>query len=339
VVQLPALRGTGGTYTPTLGLRLNAPAAQGVRNVGRLMLPRVIGLAIAQFNFWVNVNLGSRIGVEGVVSALKLGFSLMLLPQGVLAQAVATVLLPTFSAQAARGEQDELRATLTSASQAIGYLTLPATVGLILLSTPIVEMFFKRAAFDEQDVAMVAWALIWYAVGLVAHSLLEIVTRAFYALHDTMTPVWVGGGAMALNLALSIAFAWGFEWLGGTYWGASYKSWMPLGGLALANSLATILETATLSLLLRGRLLASRMADADARRTPSGSVWRTAAGSAVMAAVLWAFLRLAPTTNAWLLGGGGLIVGLGSYLGVTLLLRSPEPRFALAAVRRRLGRS
>jgi hypothetical protein len=114
---------------------------------------------------------------------------------------------------------------------------------------------------------------------------------------------------------------------------------MPLGGLALANSLATILETATLSLLLRVRLAARQPADVDARHAPSGSAWRTAAGSAVMAAALWVFLRLAPTTNPWLLGGGGLIVGLGSYLGATLLLRSPEPQLALAAIRRRLDRS
>ena len=329
LVQLPALRGIGGTYTPLLGLRRDAPASRGVRNVGRLMLPRVLGLAITQLNFWVNVNLGSRLGkaagVEGVVSALRLGFSLMLLPQGVLAQAVATVLLPTFSAQAARGEQKELRATWASASQAIAYLTLPAAVGLIALSGPFVEMFFMRNAFDRQDVSMVAWALIWYAVGLVGHSLLEIVTRAFYALHDTMTPVWVGGGAMLLNLVLSVAFAWGFERVGARY--AAYQPWMPLGGLALANSLATILETTTLSLLLRRRLAVEG--------PRSGSAWRTALGSAVMAAVLSVFLWLAPTRNAWLLGGGGALLGLGSYLGVTLLLRSPEPRLAWAAIRKR----
>jgi putative peptidoglycan lipid II flippase len=178
---------------------------------------------------------------------------------------------------------------------------------------------------------MVAWALIWYAVGLVAHSLLEIVTRAFYALHDTMTPVWVGGGAMLLNLVLSIGFASAFETVGRRYGG--YRPWMPLGGLALANSLATILETATLSLLLRRRLAAEGVPDAG-----RGSVWRTVSGSAAMAALVWAFLRLSPTGNAWLLGGGGALVGLGSYVGVTLLLRSPEPRFAWEAVRRRLAR-
>ena len=183
LIQLPALRGVDWRYTPHLGLRL-----EGVRNVARLMGPRVLGLAITQANFWVNINLGSRIGVEGVVSALKLGFSLMLLPQGVVGQAIATVLLPTLSAQAARQEQDALRATLGSAYRAVLYMTVPATVGMVLLSRPLTQMFFQRDAFDAQDAAMVAWALAWYTVGLVAHSLLEIVTRAFYALHDTATP-------------------------------------------------------------------------------------------------------------------------------------------------------
>jgi putative peptidoglycan lipid II flippase len=236
LVQLPAFKRIDWTYSPILGLRL-----AGVRNVARLMGPRVLGLAITQLNFWININLASRLVVEGVVSALKLGFSLMLLPQGVVAQAMAVVLFPAFSAQAAREDQGALRTTLVSASQVIIYLTLPATVGLILLSQPIVQMFFQRNAFDSQDVAMVAWALIWYAVGLVAHSQLEIVTRAFYALHDTATPVWVGGGAMALNIVLSLLLMRLFGWLGMRFASASYQPWMPLGGLALANSLATIL--------------------------------------------------------------------------------------------------
>ena len=100
---------------------------------------------------------------------------------------------------------------------------------------------------------MVAWALAWYAVGLVAHSELEVVTRAFYALHDTATPVWVGGGAMTLNIGLSLLFRWLFERLGVQHL-PLYQPWMPLGGLALANSLATILETLTLTWLLRRRL-------------------------------------------------------------------------------------
>jgi putative peptidoglycan lipid II flippase len=324
LVQLPALRRLDWSYAPILGLRL-----EGVRNVGRLMGPRVLGLAVTQLNFWVNINLGSRIAVEGIVAALKLGFSLMLVPQGIVAQAIATVLFPSFSAQAARDERDALLETLLSASQAVLYLTLPATIGLILLRRPLVEVFFMRGVFDSRAVALVSWALAWYAVGLVAHSELEIVTRAFYALHDTATPVWVGGGAMALNLALSLLLWWLFAWAGSRYAPALYEPWMPLGGLALANSIATILETLTLFWLFWRRI------GARGGRSFAASLWRTAASTALMGGVIAAFLRLAPTDNPWLLGSGGTLLGGGTFLLVSLLLRSPELDLARTAVQRR----
>jgi putative peptidoglycan lipid II flippase len=218
---------------------------------------------------------------------------------------------------------------LVAALRAVFYLTLPATVGLILLSVPIVEMFFMRGAFDSQDVAMVSWALAWFAVGLVAHSELEIVTRAFYALHDTATPVWVGGGAMALNVVLSLLLMRLFEQVGLIYLPGVYEPWMPLGGLCLANSLATMLETLILAWLLHRRLggLGSRVLWM--------SLLRTALSALAMGGALWIYLGLVPTRNAWILGCGGILVGGGTFLVASLLLRSPEPKEALAAVRRR----
>jgi putative peptidoglycan lipid II flippase len=261
------------------------------------------------------------------------------------------VLLPILSAQAARGEREALLGTFRSAFQAVLYMTVPATVGMIVLSRPFVRMFFQRNAFDRQDVNMVAWALAWYAVGLVAHSLLEIVTRAFYALHDTATPVRVGGAAMALNVALSLLLRWGFEWAGPRLLGTDYRPWMPLGGLALANSIATFLETLTLSWLLRARLRersgrSERGATylgvgSDRMRSTDlwGSAWRSGLSALLMGGVLSVFVRLAGTTNAWILGGGGFVLGAGIFVTATLLLGSPEPSFVLTALRRgQLGR-
>jgi putative peptidoglycan lipid II flippase len=327
LIQLPALRNLGWTYSPVLGLHLD-----GVREVGRLMGPRVLGLAITQLHFWVNLNLGSRIPVEGVNSALTWGWLLMLLPQGIFAQAIATVTFPSFSARAARQERDTLRTSIVSVLGVVLYLTLPATAGLILLRQPLVEMFFKRGAFDSRDVAMVSWALAWYALGLVAHSALEIVTRAFYALHNTVTPVWVGGVAMALNVGFSLSFSRAFEWAGVHHWPHAYQPWMPLGGLALANSLATTLETLTLAWLLRRRL-----AGLDGRRLWA-SLWRIAVSTAVMGVAIGVFMRLAPTRNAWILGGGGIAIGAGAFFLATLLLRSPELAWGIDAVRHRLSR-
>jgi putative peptidoglycan lipid II flippase len=326
IVQLPALRKLDWDYAPILGLRL-----EGVREVGRLMGPRVLGMAVTQLNFWANINLGSRIPVEGVVSALTYGWMLMLLPQGIFAQSIAVVLFPSFSAQAARAERSEMRSMLAMAIRALLYLTVPATVGLIVLGRPLIELLFMRGAFDVRAVDMVAWALAWYAIGLVAHSVLEIVTRAFYALHDTATPVWVGGGAMALNLGLSIVLMWAFGWIGARTIDA-YEPWMPLGGLALANSLATIVETLILALLLRGRL------GGLGGRQLLSSGWRIGFGAVAMGSVLYAYLRLVPVQSAWFLGGTGMLLGAGVFGLSTLLLRSPEIDLVLAAMRRRWAR-
>src|SRR6185295_17686955 len=108
----------------------------------------------------------------------------------------------------------------------------------------IVSMLYQRGEFNATVSEMTAWALIWYAAGLVGHSVMEVLTRAFYAQHDTKTPVIIGTIAMGLNVVFSLAFARLFSQIG----------WMPHGGLALANSLATALEATALFVFMRRRL-------------------------------------------------------------------------------------
>ena len=134
---------------------------------------------------------------------------------------------------------------------------------------------------------------------------------------------------MALNVALSLGFRWLFEWIGMRSPG--YQPWLPLGGLALANSLATVLETVTLSWLLSRRLGA-----ADSRSL-LGSAWRAIVSSIAMGAAVLILLRLTPTQNAWIVGGGGIVVGVGIFLLVSFLLRSPELEQVWSAARRRLS--
>ena len=121
-------------------------AIRGVHEVGRLMLPRVVGLAAVQINFLVNTILASGLAA-GSLSALNYAWLLMLLPQGVFAQAVATAAFPTFSTQAARGQRDAMRSTLTATLRAVLYLSIPAAVGLIVLRVPLVQLLFERGAF------------------------------------------------------------------------------------------------------------------------------------------------------------------------------------------------
>jgi putative peptidoglycan lipid II flippase len=311
LVQLPGLVRHGMRYTPTLGL-----GNLGVHEVGRLMLPRMLGLAAVQLNFLVNTILASGLA-PGSLAALNYAWLLMLLPQGVFAQAVATAAFPTFSEQAARGRQAEMRSTLAATLRAVLYLSVPAAAGLLVLRIPLVQLLFERGAFTETSTLMVAQALALYAMGLPAHCLVEIVVRAFYALHDTKTPVAVSVAGMGLNIILSLAFLAMFE----------ARNWLPHGGLALSNSLATAVETAVLLALIRrrlGGLEGNRMA---------ASLARIGLSTAIMAGVAGAVAWLLAGTSPWLAGGLALALGAAEYGALSLALGAPEPWAVWSIVR------
>ncbi|MFZ6027249.1 MAG: murein biosynthesis integral membrane protein MurJ [Chloroflexota bacterium] len=311
--QLPSLWRLKGAYIPSFGLKLPA-----VRAVGRLMLPRLFGVAVVELNFWVNANLASRMAAGSIIG-LNWAFMIMLMPQAVIAQAVATAALPTLSAQYALGKLDDVRASLAASLRGILLLAFPAALGLILLRQAIVALMLQYGNFDRQDTDIVAWALLWYAAGLVGHCVVEILARAFYALHDTKTPVLVGAAAMGLNAVLSVAFARGFAQIG----------WLPHGGLALANSLATALEAAGLIVLMRQRLNGLH------GRSVLALTARAALAALAMGGMLWAWLSL--SMPAWLLALGGVALGGAVYLLATWLLGVDEVHRAGGIVLRRVG--
>jgi putative peptidoglycan lipid II flippase len=178
-------------------------------------------------------------------------------------------------------------------------------LGLVLLRRPIVALLFERGEFDANSTELVAWALLWYAAGLVGHAIVEITSRAYYALQDTRTPVLIGAAAMTLNVALSLALSSVFPG-----WG-----WAPHGGLALANTIATSLETVALLWLLRHRI------DFDHLR--SGLLASAvAAGALALTLLLWN--RLLGDASVWLVGLGGVLIGGGVYWLAALVLGSPE---------------
>ena len=299
-VQLPGLVWVGARYRPLLTLR-----DPGVRKVLRLMGPRVLGLAVVQLNFLVNVNLASTMGA-GAVSAINYAFLMMLLPQGVFAQAVGTAAFPTFAEQVARGKRAEMQSTLAATLRAVFFLSIPATVGLLVLGRPLVELLFERGAFEATSTEAVAWALAFYTLGLVGHAGLEIIARAFYALHDTFTPVWVGGLAMGLNVGLSLTLPGVFNLAG----------WPPYAGLALANSVATLLEMVGLLALVR-----RRMGGLEGRRMLTTCA-RSGLAALAMGAVLLGWRAALPDAGALVLGGGGVLLGAAVYLGAALLLQA-----------------
>jgi len=298
LVQIPALVRRRPHYVLTLGLR-----QPDVREVGRLMAPRVLGLAAVQLNFLVNTILASGLA-EGSLAALNYGWLLMLLPQGVVAQGIATAAFPTFSALAARGERAEMRSVFGDTLRAILFLTIPASVGLFVLRVPLIRLLLERGAFGAASTAAVAYALSFYAWGLIAHAAVEIACRAFYALHDTLTPVLVGLGAMALNIVLSLAL----------------RGPLRHGGLALANTVATGLEMLVLLVLLRRRL-----GGLEERRVGLAA-GRAVLVSGAMALLLAALLARWPGASPLLLGGGGIVLGGAVYLLGMWALRADELR-------------
>jgi putative peptidoglycan lipid II flippase len=316
LVQLPALlRLAGPKYTLTFGLKL-----PDVREVARLMGPRLLGVAFVQLNFLVNSRLAS-LQPEGSVSAIAYGFALMLIPESAIAQAIAIAALPTFSAQVATGKLTEMRSSLAALLRAILLLAVPASLGLLLLAKPLVAFIFERGAFDPGSTTMVTWALTWYAVGLVGHSIVEILSRAFYALHDTKTPVFVGVAAMSLNVLLSVLFSRMF----------SAAGWMPHGGLALANSLATFLESFALIFFMRRRLTGL-----EGRNVLNGT-WKALLAGGIMSAALWGWIWITGNAGSWLVTLGGMAIGIMVYAAALRILRTPELMGVVNFIRRNIS--
>ncbi|MBI2321014.1 MAG: murein biosynthesis integral membrane protein MurJ, partial [Chloroflexi bacterium] len=247
-VQVPGLVAQRARLRPLLAL--GSPA---LRQVGLLMLPRALGLAVAQLNLLVALYFAS--GMPERYAALMYAYRLMMLPLGVFGMALGTAVFPTLAAQAAQGTQEALRTTLAGTLRVVLFLTLPAALGLMLLGEPIVRALFERGDFRPDATAATAAALSFYALALVAQAAVEILTRGFYALRDTRTPVAVAVVAMGVNVVASALLV------------------VDLGhrGLALALALASACEAALLLGLLRRRL------GGLALRALGGTLWRAAA--------------------------------------------------------------
>ena len=306
LVQLPALRIVGMRWQPTINI-----ASQNVRDVLRLMGPRVLGLAAAQVNLVVVLFFASFISDEAI-SAINFAFLIMLLPVGVIGMAIATAVFPRLAQHGAALELDRLSETVQTTLRMILFFSIPASIGLAILAEPIVRLFLQRGAFDEASTNLVVQALVFYALAAWAHAAIEIVSRGFYALSDTRTPVLFALIAMLLNVALCAAFVDPFG----------------IRGLAAATSLAAIVELSLLMWLLDQRM------DGFEIRVLTSSIVRTLGATLVMAQVLVLLSILLNAAGAdpdELLGSFALITigglfGLLTFLATATLLRSPECR-------------
>lgn len=297
----------------------------GVRDVVRLMLPRVLGLAVVQINFYVNIRFASGM-VDGSVVALRYAFMLCFFVLGMIGQSQASAVFPTLAALRARGDYAAFRDRLAQAMRNVLYLAFPASALLIVLGEPLVSLL-QRGAWTGESTAAVAWALSFYALGIGAFALLEVLSRAFYALEDTATPVLAGLCAMLSNIALNFLF---IQLIGD----AESLARGPFAGLALANALTTIAEALILWWLLRRRLRALHASSLHHDR----EILRSAAGSLVLSLLMAAGLSL--LLAAWSPGGPltailGIILAGGLFFGADLALGLSETRKLLLPCIRR----
>jgi putative peptidoglycan lipid II flippase len=283
------------------------------------MGPSTLGLAAVQINVAVNTYLASS-QEEGAVSWLSVAFRVMYLPIGLFGVSIATAVLPEVARRANEGDLAGMRRSISGALRMMMMLNVPATVGLVALANPIVAVLLQRGRFTAVDTAATAAALMFYAPGLLAYSVVKIASPSFYSLRDSRTPVTVSVISVLANLAINLMLV----------------RVMGFRGLALGTALAAMFNAGTLLFLLRQRLdgLEGRRIVIAFVKIACASV---AMGFAAHYASQWVAARVPPTGTLWraIELAGAIAVGLAVLVASARVLRIAEFDEAFGRVLRR----
>lgn len=313
LVQMPVLM--------RLGFRLGPPRpfdAGGVREVARLMLPRVLGAGMTQINLVVDSQFATSLRA-GSASFLYYASRVTELTLGIFGISLSTAILPGLSRAAADGDRERVLETLATAVRLLLFVTVPATLALVVLRTPIIHVLFERGRFTAEDTLLTSSALACYSAGLLPYAAVNVLAAAFYAHGDTRTPVKIGLATFVLHLGLNFAL----------------RAPLAHNGIALSTSISAFVDAGCLAMILRRRLgefLGARV------RACAG---RALACSAAMAAVLLGGLRLIDIVSLPSIGWKALAMaafiaaGLAVYLGGAAALRSEELRLLRQLLPRR----
>lgn len=198
LIQVPALRREGWRFRTEW-----RPDDPGIRRIGALMAPATVGLAAVQVNIFVSSIYASH--EPGAVSWLNYAFRILYLPIGIFGVALGTIATTGLARRAAIGDREGLQATLRQALRMLAFLTIPATVGLAVLSVPIVRLLYERGRFGPEDTRGTAMALALYSIGLVAYTGVKVLAPAFYALGSPRVPLLASAAAVATNLLMLVA--------------------------------------------------------------------------------------------------------------------------------------
>jgi putative peptidoglycan lipid II flippase len=313
LVQVPPLRRTGWRFRPEW-----APGDPDIGRIVGLMGPSVVGLAAVQLNIFLNSIFASH--EPGAVSWLNYAFRILYLPIGLFGVALGTIATSGLARRAAAGDMDGLRATLRDALSLLFFLTVPATLGLVVLAEPIVRLLFEHGAFTAADTKATATALVCYGVGLVAYTGVKVLAPAFYALGSARVPLVGSVLAVLTNVAVMVV---GFPIL-------SFRA------VALGTGLGSLVNAAVLFLVferrvggLRGSGLGSRLLRV------SGAAVVMAALAAISAQQLARMLGTEGILAQAVVGLAPVALGVAFYEALALALGITEARTVFGILRRR----
>ena len=332
-MQLPVLRKEGITFRPSLYF-----SHPGLRRIMALMLPIIFGLAAVQ----INVLMDSLIAIAfakppggherfliagislpypletGAASVLYYGDRLIQFPLGVFGIAMATAVFPFFSTYAARKDWTKFNYTLNQAIRIVLFIGIPASVGLILLRRPLVELFYERNAFTAESTYRTATVILFYSLGVWAYSASHVIVRAFYSMQDTSTPVKVGAAMVGLNLILNLSFIW----------------FLREGGLALATAISATVQIIILFAILQRKL------NITGYKHIFTSTLKTLIATFFMCITCWGILKIIPTDDGKLMIKFirlliPLTTTLITFFTVSFLLKSEELKYLYASLLRK----
>ncbi len=232
LIQLPALIKERMEYRLIIDL-----FNPGVKKIIFLMIPRAIGAGVTQLNITIS-NLLASFLVFGSISSLFYSNRLVHFPLALFGIAIGTVLFPTMSRQVVEGNLDELKKSLSWGLKMVILTSLPATIGLMVLGRPIIQLLFQHGQFDVYDTNITYLALFFYAFGLLGFASLKVIVPAFYSQHDTWTPLKIGIISVIANIVFSLLLMRPLE----------------QGGLTLSLSLSGFLNASLLLIILRQKI-------------------------------------------------------------------------------------
>jgi putative peptidoglycan lipid II flippase len=282
-----------------------------VRKTGTMSGPIFLDTVLERMGMIVDTQMASFIG-EGAVSALKYGKLMVLMPFGVLSLSINRAIMTRMTQNFATGRIQDFRADILRGYRLTLLTQIPASLGMILLAHPIIQVCFQRGEFSRHSTDLTSLALWCFAIGLTGMGLTGFLSRSFYARHDTKTPVKVSALCLGLNVLFNFCL---------------WKTPLAHGGLALATSLAFTINAIVLFYILH-RGLAAQGQGLTAREI-AGPLFRVLLCGGAMAAVLFLLRSRVPIFTRedsllWLKLGLEIVLGMAVYGVACLLLPLPE---------------